>query len=57
MVKGQVPVGFLVMEGRVQVDLSSPCLFVGPVLVLPGCWDNLWLLPGRLSVVTRLAHE
>ena len=41
VVKGQVPVGFLVMEGWVQVDLSSPRLFVGPALVLAGCWDNL----------------
>ena len=49
VVEGQVPVGFLVMEGWVQVDRSSPCLFVRSVLVLPERWDNLWFLPGRLS--------
>ena len=39
--KVQVPVGFLVHNGWFHVDHSSPCLLVGPVLVLPGLGQPL----------------
>ena len=56
VVKGQVPVGCLVLKRQFQVDHSSPSLFVGPALVLLAVGTTSELSLGRLPVVTRLAH-
>ena len=56
VVKGQVPVGCLVLKRQFQVDHSSPSLFVGTALVLLAVGTTSELFLGRLLVVTRLAH-
>ena len=56
VVKGQVPVGCLVLKRQFQVDHSSPSQFVGLALVLLAVGTTSELSLGRLPVVTRLAH-
>ena len=56
VVKGQVPVGCLVLKRQFQVDHSSPSLFVGTALVLLAVGTTSELSLGRLLVVTRLAY-